>query len=244
MGIGAINPIALDDVLTRADLRRGNALAQGSTAGHATGYAELDARLPGGGWPRGALVEILLAAARGLNVAGVGEVSLLLPALGRHTRDGGFAALIAPAHAVHAPAWAAAGVELSRLILVRPAREAHQDALWAAEQVLRSGAVGFVLAWLPQAEVGSLKRLQRAAETGGACAVVFRPAQCAGQSSPAALRLLVSGAGEGASVAIVKRRGPPLARPIPVAVARPRCVARRARAAEFAVPQQVAPLCA
>ncbi|MGB0127604.1 MAG: translesion DNA synthesis-associated protein ImuA [Rhodocyclaceae bacterium] len=244
MGISAMNPVALDDVLTRADVWRGNALAQGSAAGCTTGYAELDAQLPGGGWPRGALVEILLAAAPGLNVAGVGEVSLLLPALARHTRNGGFAALIAPALAVHAPAWAAAGVELSRLILVTPAREAHQDTLWAAEQTLRSGAVGFALAWLPQAEAGSLKRLQRAAETGGSCAVVFRPAPCAGQSSPAALRLLVSGAGEGASVSIVKRRGPPLARPIPVAVARPRCITRRARATEFAALLHTAPLCA
>ena len=185
--MSAIDPVALRDVLARADVWRGGALAQGQTAGCPTGYAELDAVLPGSGWPRGAMTEILVAAAGGRRLAGVGEVSLVLPALARHTADKGYAALIAPPRRAHAPAWAAAGVELSRLIVVLPTQEARHDALWAAEQALRSGALGFVLAWLPRVEAAPLKRLQRAAECGGACALVFRPAQCAGQSSPARL---------------------------------------------------------
>ena len=42
-----------------------------------SGYAALDAALPGGGWPEAALVEVLLAA------DGLGELSLLLPTLAR-----------------------------------------------------------------------------------------------------------------------------------------------------------------
>jgi hypothetical protein len=137
----------------------------------------------------------------------------------------------------------AAGVELSRLLIVASARQAHHDALWATEQALRSGALGFVLAWMPRIEAAPLKRVQRAAECGGACAFVFRSAHCAGQASPAALRLLVSGSGEGACVACLKRRGPPLAAPLQVAVPRPRCVGRRARAAEAACPQHCAAVC-
>jgi cell division inhibitor SulA/protein ImuA len=242
--MSAIDPVALRDVLARADVWRGSALAQGQAAGCPTGYVELDAALPGRGWPLGAMTEILVAAAGGRTLAGIGEVSLVLPALVRHTADRGYAALIAPPRRVHAPAWAAAGVELSRLIFVLPNQQARHDALWATEQGLRSGALGMVLVWLPRVEAASLKRLQRAAECGGACALVFRPAQCAGQSSPAPLRLLVSGSGAGACmVTVVKRRGPLLAAPIQVPVARPHCVMRRARAAEYAYPQHCAALC-
>ena len=223
---------ALREVLRRGDVWRGDTLAQ--AAGCPTGFAALDVALPGGGWPRGALTEILVATARGLPMAGVGELSLLLPALVRHTAQGGVAALIAPPLALHAPAWAAAGIALPRLMVVAPVRGARHDALWAGEQTLRSGAVGFVIAWLPQVEAALLKRLPRAAETGGACAVVFRPAHCAGQASPAALRLLVEGRGQGARITVLKRRGPLLAAPIAVPVARPPCLARHARAAPLA----------
>ena len=241
--VSAIDPIALRDVLARADVWRGGALAQGQAEGCPTGYAELDAALPGRGWPPGAMTEILVTAAGGRTLTGIGEVSLVLPALARHTADRGHAALIAPPRRAHAPAWAAAGVELSRLIVVLPDQQARHDALWAAEQALRSGALGMVLVWLPRVDAAPLKRLQRAAECGGSCALVFRPAQCAGQSSPAPLRLLVSGSGTGASVTILKRRGPPLATPVQVPVARPRCVLGRARAAECADSQPCAALC-
>ena len=41
-----------------------------------TGFATLDAELPGGGWPAGALIELLA------DRPGIGELSLLLPLLG------------------------------------------------------------------------------------------------------------------------------------------------------------------
>ncbi|MBX3682927.1 MAG: SOS cell division inhibitor SulA, partial [Thauera sp.] len=41
-----------------------------------TGFSALDAELPGGGWPAGALIELLA------DRPGVGELSLLLPLLG------------------------------------------------------------------------------------------------------------------------------------------------------------------
>ena len=40
-----------------------------------SGFAELDARLPGGGWPVGAICELLL------ETMGIGELGLLVPAL-------------------------------------------------------------------------------------------------------------------------------------------------------------------
>ncbi|QKM51818.1 hypothetical protein B7760_05896 (plasmid) [Burkholderia glumae] len=41
------------------DLWRANQLAQAGARGIDTGHAALSAELPGGGWPRGCLVELL-----------------------------------------------------------------------------------------------------------------------------------------------------------------------------------------
>jgi len=50
-------------------------------AGLPTGHAELDRCLPGGGWPRQGLIEILT------DRNGIGELSLLLPALTANKRE-------------------------------------------------------------------------------------------------------------------------------------------------------------
>ncbi|MGA2025233.1 MAG: hypothetical protein ABSH23_10795, partial [Steroidobacteraceae bacterium] len=55
-----------------------------------SGFAQLDANLPGGGWPMGAIAELMPAA------MGIGELSLLLPALSGLTRAGRCIAWIAP----------------------------------------------------------------------------------------------------------------------------------------------------
>lgn len=55
-------------------------LAQAGGAVLPTGFAALDAELPGGGWPAGALIELLA------DRPGVGELSLLLPLLGATLR--------------------------------------------------------------------------------------------------------------------------------------------------------------
>jgi hypothetical protein len=82
---------ALAAVLARPDIWRGDAIAVSPAPTFSSGFAELDAELPGGGWPRGNLTELLY------EQSGIGEVSLLLPALARLTAAGGAVVLIAPA---------------------------------------------------------------------------------------------------------------------------------------------------
>jgi len=167
-----------------------------------TGFAALDQRLPGGGWPLGALTEVLPAA------PGVGEIGLLLPALAALSRGGRWLAWIDPPHIPYAPALAAAGVDLSRLVTMRP--ECPADALWAAEQALGSGAPGAVLMWPGTALTDkAVRRLQLAAERGRAWGVLFRPPAAERVPSPAALRLAVLPADEaGIEVRVFKcRRG-------------------------------------
>ena len=204
----------LDDVLARADVWRGGRLAGTAIPAVASGFPELDAQLPGSGWPRGTLTEILV------DQAGIGECSLLMPAL-QHTRDQGkWTLLVAPPHALCAAAWAAAGSELSRLLVASPQRP--RDALWAVEQGLASGALGSVLCWSRQINPAQVRRLEVAVGGSDTLAFLFRPRRAQSESSASALRLLLTAAGQdGLAVDLLKRRGPPCTQTLYLKVARP-----------------------
>lgn len=160
-----------------------------------TGWEDLD-RLTGGGWPRGALVELLHD--------GVSGLGLLLPALRRLDGEGGWLAWINPPHLPYAPALAARGLALVRSLLIRAAAAQAQ---WAAEQALRSGACGAVLLWSSMLRSTEVRRLQLAAEAGGALGVLFRPLADSACSSPAALRLQVEADRGALRLRLLKRRG-------------------------------------
>lgn len=171
-----------------------------------TGYPGLDAHLPGTGWPLGVLTEILFDA------PGIGELGLLLPGLADINRRGQHMLWIDPPYLPCAPALAAAGLDLSRLVYLQT--DSTRDSLWAMEQALRSDACGAVLCWSMSAELRSLRRLQLAAEAGSALAVLFRPLAAAEQASPAKLRIRLAFDGDGICLQILKRPGgwpmPPL----------------------------------
>ena len=166
-----------------------------------TGFEALD-ELSRGGWPQGALTELHYGDAGG---EGVGELSLAMPALARLSQQGRWIAWIAPPHIPYAPALAAHGVDLSKLLLVHPRNDA--DALWATEQALRSGTCGAVLAWPGRADDRALRRLQLAAEEGRSWGLLFRGRRPVREGSPAALRLALEPRPQGLAVRILKRRG-------------------------------------
>lgn len=187
---------ALDALLAqRRDVWRAGAAHAHEAAGVASGRAEFDAMLPGQGWPVGAITEILA------DRHGIGEVSLVLPALAQLAGQDRWLAFVAPPQTVYAPALAQAGIALRRCLMVTPRDDA--GALWAAEQALRSGACAAVLAWSRSDDLAVMRRLQLAAETGDALCVLYRPLAHAQQSSPAALRL----AADGHAFEILKCRG-------------------------------------
>ena len=189
---------ALADVLRHPGIwRRGSAKAPRSDA-LPTGIADLDALLPGGGWPCGALSEILAAH------DGLGECSLLLPALATLTQARNRVVLIAPPYIPYAPALVAAGVDLAQLVHIDASAA---DTHWTAEQCLRAGCCGAVLNWLPRPAYPQLRRLQLAAETGGTFGFVFRPLSAAHEASPAALRLRLDSGETQPRLEILKCRG-------------------------------------
>ena len=134
------------------------------------------------------------------------------PALARLSQAGERIVLVAPPHRPFAPAWQAAGIVLERLHVVNAAQA--RDALWAAEQCLRSGSCGAVLCWPKRVDDRALRRLQVAAETGQTMALAWRDMAAARNPSPAVLRVAVDAAPSALRV-IKCRGGVPTARPIP-----------------------------
>lgn len=167
----------------------------------ATGHPALDAALADGGWPRGALSELLLPA------PGIGELPLLWPALLAELQAGARVALVAPPFVPCSAAWQAGGVDARRLWWLDPPDA--RSWLWSSEQLARvSGCV--VLAWpgrYPLA-MAELRRLQLAAREGDNLVALLRPAGAASQASPAALRLELAGLVRGQlQVTVRKQRG-------------------------------------
>ncbi len=163
-----------------------------------TGFAALDAGLPGGGWPEAGLTEILTPR------HGLGELRLLLPLLAQSSQavTPRWTSGIAPPFEPYAPALAEQGVAVARQIVVRT-----ETPLWAMEQALRSGACAIVLGWARRAQPRSVRRLQLATERGRCCGFLFRALSSARESSPAMLRLLYEPTERGCRVRLLKSRG-------------------------------------
>lgn len=151
---GRGNGIALSALLDARRIWKGQS-AVPAGASLPTGHARLDALLPGGGWPEHALSEILHAR------DGVGELQLLMPTLARLTQAQRRVVLVGAPYVPYPQAWLAAAVDLRHLVLLQAS---GRDALWAAEQCLRSGSCAAVLCWPQQADDRALRRLQVAAE--------------------------------------------------------------------------------
>jgi protein ImuA len=209
-------------------LWRASQLARSSVRGVDTGHPELTAELPGGGWPAGALIELLAPQ------PGIGELRLLAPVLARAA--GKPVVLIQPPHALQPLALAYWGIDPSGFVALPAPRTA--DALWAAEQALRAGTCAAVLLWQPHVRADALRRLNLAAQSGQALFYLFRPAAAARDASPAPLRLALAPKRDGIDVTFVKRRGPardtplfvPLS-PSPILLNRHGSLDRRASAA-------------
>ena len=193
----ARSPLPLEALLDqRPDLWRGRARGRSLPPGVPTGHAALDRELPWGGWPTGSLVELL--------VAHPGEgLGLVVPALVRLSLDVRWVLLLDPPWRPFAPALAARGLALERLVVVA----AGERLAWSAEQGLRSGACSAVLVWGGRWQGAALRRLQLAAQDGDALVVLFRDVAAARNPSPAPLRLRVAGTGAGYRVEVLKRRG-------------------------------------
>jgi protein ImuA len=134
------------------------------------------------GWPRGCLVE-WLAEGRGS-----GSTGLALWASRPAWRDN-LLVMIDSRRELHAPAAVPFAVDLSRAVFIRS--EQPHDALWSAEQALRTRGIGAVVCDVEKLSSQACRRLQLAAEIGGGLGILLRPAKARGQPSFAEYRFLV-----------------------------------------------------
>lgn len=180
------------ELLKHPALQQGISYHQPTTP---SGWPPLDALLPGGGWPQGALIELLLPA------PGVGELSLLLPLLCQLSQQPRWLAWVAPPHWPYAPALAHAGVDLGQTLWI----DAHgAERPWAASRLLACTALGAVLCWLEPVHFTHLRRLQLAAQQGGGHGFLFRPLAVLQSPSPARLRLELKPQSDGLQVQLHK----------------------------------------
>jgi protein ImuA len=208
----------LQDVDLRAPETLHPALWLGHQLGRAgvqavpSGFPALDAELPGGGWPRRALTELLLPH------AGIGEVRLLTPPLVAAQRAGRLVMVFDPPAALSAEALAGLGFDVDELLVVNTRARVvpGSDSLWALEQALKSGHVGALMAWLPpRLRADRLRRLQLAAHNHDGAAFVMRENAAAARPTASPLRLaLRAGGADRLQVRLLTRRGPPLESPL------------------------------
>ena len=164
----------------------------------ACGRADIDALLPDGGFRRGALTELAGGPASGKTAIALALFAALGP--------GDLAAYVDGRGELYPPAAAALGVDLARLLVVRtpprvmgegPARDPALATLWAAEALLASGAFAVVAVDVPVARPvrgadAAARRLQAAAEKGGAVGLWLAGRGATGLHVPAAVRLELS----------------------------------------------------
>ncbi len=228
-----------------AGLWRASELGVSDTPVCSSGHRELDAELPGGGWPNGNLIEILQAQ------AGHHEWRFLMPSL-RVQALSGKLVLIGCPHMPFAPALWSNGILPSQVLSIETDKPAHR--LWAAEQSLRCRDVSALMVWLPKAKPDQLRRLQMAAQSAvtdsgaGLLVFAFRPAAAREESSPAPLRmsLRLANAEKGARVSdleidIFKRRGPSRDEALIVTAALPAAAALRS-SAKSSLPKKSRPI--
>lgn len=183
---------------------RGNELGSAVNDVLASGFASLDAELPGGGWPCGALTEILTAQFSIL------EWRLLAPALRRVCQAGRSIVVVGPPKAPHVPGLRHEGLDDRHLVWIKA--DAPAERLWSTEQLIKSNAFGALIAWLPQVRSEQIRRLQVLSAQCQGPVFLCRPVSVASESSAAPLRLHARvGMDWELNVEILKRKGPPLA---------------------------------
>jgi protein ImuA len=178
---------------------RANELAVSRTATYPTGFDHFDNELPGKGWPRSALIELLL------QQAGIGEMQLLKPVLTGLSKTQKIV-LVQPPYLPQAMACKSWGLQMNNLFWIKTTNAA--DGLWATEQILKNGSCGAVILWQANVRTESLRRLHLAAQSTNTWLWLMRPLAANMDASPAQLRIALKPAPGGVALNIVKRRGP------------------------------------
>ena len=136
-----------------------------------SGCPAMDRQLPGGGYARGSMLELL----RSHSGSGISSIALMIAR--QAIVDGKYLVLVDPQRQFYPPALKSLGIPMERVIALQPSN--HADSIWGLAQVLRCTAVGAVIAEVGTLEDRVARKLQLAAEQGGGLGVFIRDARAA-----------------------------------------------------------------
>jgi protein ImuA len=187
--------------LSATTLRASSSEAIDTTKAFRTGLQKLDALPPGQAFARGAVHELLMPPTMGRAMFPAMMLARCAAMPRSHSIDNWqltigncqlFSPIICcdPAAALYPPAIAALGISLDQLYLLHPQTLADQT--WAIAECLRCTGVGAVVANVNRLSRVEARRLQLAAERGGAVGILMRPAGNASSEYAAATRWLVT----------------------------------------------------
>jgi protein ImuA len=138
----------------------------------ATGLPALDALLPGGGFARGSVHEILSEPQNGNALFFTTLLARSSVELSDSNAAHRFICWCDPDGEIYPPALANHGIALSHLLLLQPRNP--RDMLWAISESLRCKAVAAVVAAPPRLSRITARRLQLSAERGGGVGLLLR----------------------------------------------------------------------
>lgn len=182
---------------------RGGQLGGPVTQALTTGFSQLDDVLPGGGWPCGALTEVLVPQ------FSVSELRLLSKVMALQTGAGRPIALIGPPHAPHPPGLRHDRVDERHLVWIDV--DTPRDRHWCTEQLVKAGTFGAVIAWIPLVRPEQIRRLQVLSGRCKGPVFICRPEVAAREASAAPLRVLLRPHTDWQiALKVLKRKGAPL----------------------------------
>jgi protein ImuA len=149
-----------------------------------SGFEALDAELPGGGWPCQSIAEVLSPQPSVLEWRVIGPALRAIVAAGRTV------VVVGPPKTPHLPGLRHSGIDEKHLVWVQA--DTPSERLWCTEQLVKSGACGALVAWLPQARPEQIRRLQVCAQACEGPVFLFRPAAAQHEASAASLRVMAT----------------------------------------------------
>ena len=147
-----------------------------------SGLKELDNFLPGGGWPRIGLIEIIV------KHHGLGELQILMPLMRDLATQDKLLLWICPPYKICTSTLIKAGIDIENLLII-DSEVQTKDALWATEQALQTQKFGIVLLWHNDVTRDALHRLLLATKSNKTLGVLFKRKKTENSQSSMVLKL-------------------------------------------------------
>lgn len=159
-----------------------------------SGHAVFDEKLAGG-FPKNGVVSIE-------SQVGVGELRFLMNTLATKER---LLVFINPPGILCAEFFYHQGLDLNNILVIYPRQK--NEALWASEQCLKSGACSAVMLWHNMFEIHHVKRLQVASDEGNCLQFLMRSNHIKSASLPVSMNMQFAPHVQGLDITINKRKG-------------------------------------